>query len=74
MINIYSREDCPPCRTLKKYLTHRGIEYNVLDLDENPSLAQRVIELTGFMQIPTVETEKGVVSGLNIPAIFSIIQ
>ncbi len=73
MINIYSRTTCVPCRQLKKFLAFKGIDYNTLDLDENPEYEKELINKTGNMFIPTVETEKGIVQGLNIPSIISIL-
>ena len=38
-INIFSAEWCNPCKMVKATLDSKGITYNVLDVDEQSSLA-----------------------------------
>jgi len=72
-VSVYSRKSCSPCNTLKTFLTKKGIEFQNLDLDTNPELQQKVFDLTGMLIVPVVESDKGVVAGLNIPAILAIL-
>lgn len=44
---------CQLCRTTKMHLTKRGIAFEEVRLDENPSLAEMVREL-GFTTAPVV--------------------
>jgi glutaredoxin len=73
MVKIYSRKTCSPCKTLKSYLDSRKVEYTSIDIDDDPALQQKVYDLVGMLIVPVVESDKGVVAGLNIPAILSII-
>jgi glutaredoxin len=73
MVNVYSRKTCSPCKTLKNYLDKKGIVYTNIDIDDNPALQQKVFDLVGMLIVPVVESDKGVVAGLNISAIMNIL-
>lgn len=64
-ITIYTTNTCAYCEMVKKFLTGKGKEYEVVNLDEHPELRQQVIEMSGAMTVPVivVEDEQG---GKNI--------
>jgi arsenate reductase-like glutaredoxin family protein len=68
VITIYSSPTCGPCITLKAYFDRQGIEYEVLNRDEEPYTTQ-LLELCGDLYIPTTVIGDRVIRGLNIPAI-----
>ena len=51
-VTIYSRIDCASCGMVKKYLTMKNVDYNVIDLDEHPELAAEVMAKSGVQTIP----------------------
>lgn len=65
---IYSRASCPPCQSLKKFLTHKGIEYVEKSVDEEQNLKE-MLELTGVQIVPTTVKNDKYVIGLNYAAI-----
>lgn len=71
---VYSSERCAPCASLKKYLDHKGVNYRVLDIDEDPIHAATVLKLTGKLTVPvTVVEGHAPVVGLNYAAISKLI-
>lgn len=59
-VTIYTTNTCAYCVMVKKYLTTKGQQYDEINLDEQPELRQKAIELTGQMTVPvTVVTNEG---------------
>lgn len=61
-ITIYTTNTCAYCEMVKKYLASKGLDYSVVNLDEEPAeVRQRVIEMSGAMTVPVtvVEDESG---------------
>lgn len=57
MLKLYTTQTCAYCKMLKQYLTVKGKEFEVIDLTDKPELHQRLIEKTGVMTVPILETE-----------------
>lgn len=69
---IYSRASCPPCVSLKKFLTHKGIEFIEKSVDEECNLVE-MLKLTGVMIVPTVVKGDSVIIGLNFGALAKLL-
>ncbi len=53
-ITMYSTPWCGDCRNAKRFLKNSGIEYSEIDIDQNDSAAQQVIDWSGGRRvIPT---------------------
>jgi len=47
-ITIYTTNTCAYCEMVKKWLGTKGLEYTVVNLDEEkPEVRQKVIEMSG---------------------------
>ncbi len=54
-VTIYTTNTCAYCEMVKKFLNTKGVSYNVVNMDEEPSeVRQRVIEMSGAMTVPVV--------------------
>jgi glutaredoxin len=64
-IQIFSRPTCSPCRTLKYYLDKKGLEYTVLDADEN---REELLKYSNAPIVPITVINNGehVIEGLNL--------
>lgn len=51
-ITVYTTNTCAYCVMVKKYLTSKGQEYKVVNLDEHPEERQKVINMSGSMTVP----------------------
>lgn len=60
-ITVYTNSDCRYCDVVKNYLTSKQLEYDVVNLDDNPNVRQQVIQMSGAMTVPitVVEDEAG---------------
>lgn len=57
---------------VERFLDMKGLQYEIVNLDERPELQQEVLEMSGALTVPiTVVTKqddtKEVVVGYNIP-------
>lgn len=63
-ITVYTKPSCVQCDQTKKYLDRNGLEYNVVDMTENPEALEMVMGL-GFQSAPVVITDRGNWSGFR---------
>lgn len=53
MITVYSKNNCPYCEQAKSLLTLKGIEYEVVKIDENPTAREFVLS-EGHRTVPQI--------------------
>jgi len=59
-ITMYSAEWCGDCRRSKRLLTELGVEYTLVDVENDPTAAARVVEINGGAQsIPVIVFSDG---------------
>lgn len=51
-VTIYTTNTCAYCVMVKKWLASKGQTYNEINLDEQPDLRQKIIDLSGQMAVP----------------------
>lgn len=71
---IYTRTTCAPCKMMKAYMNNKGIKYEEKDVDADPALVEKVIELSGRMMVPVTVVGEKVISGFNIGALVSALE
>lgn len=55
-VTMYSTTWCGHCRRLSRQLDEAGIVYDVVDVDEQPELGERIVaETGGYRIVPTLE-------------------
>lgn len=52
-ITVYTKPSCVQCNATYRALDSKGLEYEILDLSEDPAALERVKEL-GYLQAPVV--------------------
>ncbi|NKF30771.1 glutaredoxin-like protein NrdH [Pseudomonas sp. BGM005] len=57
-ITVYTKPSCVQCNATYRALDAKGIEYEILDLSEDPTALEQVKAL-GYMQAPVVVTWSG---------------
>jgi len=70
-ITMYTTTTCAYCVMVKKWLTSKKLDYNEVNIDEQPERAKEAFEVSGQMAVPvTVITKdddtREVVVGYNI--------
>lgn len=57
-IKMYSTERCGDCRNAKRYLKELGVEFDEVNIEENESAAEFVINANeGKRKVPTFEVD-----------------
>jgi glutaredoxin 3 len=70
-ITIFTTNTCAYCAMVKKYLTAKGHQYEVVNLDEQPERQAEALALSGALTVPvTVVTKhddsREVIVGYNL--------
>ncbi len=70
-ITIFTTNTCAYCVMVKRWLAAKGMNYQEVNLDENPDRQKEALELSGALTVPvTVVTKeddtKEVVVGFNL--------
>ncbi|NMB92047.1 MAG: glutaredoxin family protein [Parcubacteria group bacterium] len=65
LIKIYSSPDCPYCYTVKDYLNQKGINFEEIDLYEEPEKRKEMEEISHQKNIPVLVINNEVVVGWN---------
>jgi glutaredoxin 3 len=71
-VTVFTTNTCNYCVMVKKYLDTKGINYDVVNLDEQPDKQKEVYAKSGALTVPVTLIEKEdsteeVVIGYNIP-------
>lgn len=53
-VTVYGAEWCPPCHTAKAYLKSRKVDYEYVNVDENPDQGREIAMKTGWTAIPII--------------------
>ncbi len=77
-ITVYTTNTCAYCSMVKKWLDSKGVEYSVVNLDEQPEMQKHVFEKSGALTVPVTLIEKDdnteeVVIGFNLSRLASVI-
>jgi glutaredoxin len=70
-VTIFTTNTCGYCQMVKKYLGTKGVNYDEINLDQEPSRQQEALQLSGSLTVPvTVVTRsddtKEVIVGYNL--------
>jgi glutaredoxin len=65
MITVFSTKTCGYCKVVKQYLTTKGKEYQVVDLEDNPEIRQSLFEKTGALTVPITQIGEEYIVGWN---------
>jgi glutaredoxin-like protein NrdH len=61
-VTVFTKQHCPQCMATERQLKRQGINFELVDLTDNPSTVQQLIE-AGFKQTPVVITPDASWSG-----------
>ena len=70
---VYSSNSCPNCVNLKKALETKGIEYQELNISEQPEHAVELRE-KGFRQLPVINNDGDWMSGFTRSNFEKVVQ
>lgn len=65
MITVFTTAQCAYCKMVKQYLSMKGKEFEVVELDDKPELRQELKEKTGAMTVPITQIDDQYIIGWN---------
>jgi glutaredoxin len=55
-VKMYTTVWCGYCASTKRYLDSKGVDYEEIDIEENPEYADRIEQASGgYRTVPTLE-------------------
>ncbi len=64
-IKVYSTPTCPYCHLVKEYLKEKGVEFEDIDVSQNESALQELVQKTGAMAVPVIDIDGEIVIGFD---------
>lgn len=55
MITVFTTATCAYCAMVKRFFDSKQIQYEVVNLDENPDKRQELFQATGAMTVPITQ-------------------
>lgn len=71
---IYGAEWCPPCHTAKDYLKARKVDFEYINVDEQPDKGREIAVKTGWTAIPIINIGDKYILGFDRPKIDAALQ
>lgn len=63
-ITVFTKNNCMPCKMTKKFLTENGVDFEEINIEEQPDKVDYVKSL-GFSAAPVIEAGDLVFSGFQ---------
>lgn len=73
-ITIYSSPSCPPCHAVKDFLDQYGIDYTVYDVSQDRQKAQKMVQKSGQMAVPTIDIDGEIIVGFQKERLMSLLE
>lgn len=62
---VYSTPSCPYCKKVKNYLEEQGVDYEDIDVSDNPEKQQEMVEKSDQMGVPVVDVDGEIIVGFE---------
>ncbi len=69
MVTIYSTTWCAFCHAAKEYFKSRGVEFTEIDVTNDQTNLQKMVDISGQMGVPVIDIDGMIVVGFNRPSI-----
>lgn len=60
---MYSKDPCPYCVNAKRLLNEKGVEFEEIDLTDQPEEMQRIKNETGWRTVPIIMIDGKLIGG-----------
>lgn len=64
-IIIYTTPYCPYCQAAKKFFKQQGLEYQEIDVSQDPVKAQEMVQKSGQMGVPVIDIDGQIIVGFQ---------
>lgn len=73
-VRVFSTSFCPYCVTLKGFLKERGVEFEDIDVTEDKTGLDEMIEKSGQTSVPVIEIDNQIVVGFERDKIIQLLK
>lgn len=73
-ITVYTTTQCPYCKMIKDFLNEKEIPFKEVNVENDPTMMQKVVEQTGQMGVPQTEINGKWVLGFDPERILDAIE
>lgn len=73
-VTVYSAVWCAYCHMAMEYLKSRHVEYDSIDVDKDPKVAQEIFSKTGQAGVPVIEIGDETILGFDRQRIDSALR
>lgn len=75
MVRVFTTQQCSQCKTVKRFLEHKQIPYETVDITNDYERAVELQLKTGYVGVPVVEINETVfIKGYNPSAMMSALR
>ncbi len=68
-VKVYSTANCPWCKKAKEFLAKNNIAYDDLNVGENETARNEMLEKSGQMGVPVLDINGAIIIGYDVEAI-----
>jgi len=73
-VKVYSTPTCPYCDILEEFLQDKGVKFEVIDVSQDKTAQEYILEKTGKMAVPVMEIDEKIVVGFDRPKIVKLLN
>lgn len=73
MIKVYTKYDCVQCDTTKRYLDTNNVEYETINVEDDPEAYNYIVSL-GFKSVPVVISDTDKWAGFKLDHLRKVAQ
>lgn len=73
MIKVFSKSNCPQCRMVKKFLNEHELDYNEVNIEEQPEAREYLMNMN-LKTVPVTEVDGKLILGFNVPELRQLIK
>jgi len=73
MLKIYTTTHCAYCIMVKHFLDKKGVEYETINIEEQPEKQEEAFKLSGVSSVPITTNGESVVVGWNPSKLMGLI-
>ena len=64
-VKIYTTTNCPYCRMAKDFLKKKGVNYEEINVENNPAAATEMMAKSHQMGVPVLDINGKIIVGFN---------
>jgi glutaredoxin 3 len=64
-VKVYSTNTCPYCHMAKEFLSENKIEFDDINVQEDPKAGQEMVQKSGQMGVPVIEIDDNIIVGFD---------